>query len=269
MVTQVGIAGCGLMGSAIAETNLQAGFDIVVFDIKESQLSNAKVRLDRTISESNLRTTVKYADKISSLRNCDLIIECLTEDENIKSNFFKEIEENCNKKSIIATNTSSVSINRLASGLQYPERFIGLHFMNPPQIIKLVEIINHTALDKKILKEIVQYLDVMDMISIECNDKPGFVVNRVLLPMINEAIYCYENGTADAKSIDTALKVGANHPMGPLELADFIGLDTCLYILRILQEDFNDSKYKPCPLLEEYVECGKLGRKTREGFYKY
>ena len=269
MVTQVGIAGCGLMGSAIAETNLQAGFDIVVFDIKESQLSNAKVRLDRIINESNLRTTVKYADKISSLRNCDLIIECLTEDENIKSNFFKEIEENCNKKSIIATNTSSVSINRLASGLQYPERFIGLHFMNPPQIIKLVEIINHTALDKKILKEIVQYLDVMDMISIECNDKPGFVVNRVLLPMINEAIYCYENGTADAKSIDTALKVGANHPMGPLELADFIGLDTCLYILRILQEDFNDSKYKPCPLLEEYVECGKLGRKTREGFYKY
>ena len=269
MVTQVGIAGCGLMGSAIAETNLQAGFDIVVFDIKESQLSNAKVRLDRIINESNLRTTVKYADKISSLRNCDLIIECLTEDENIKSNFFKEIEENCNKKSIIATNTSSVSINRLASGLQYPERFIGLHFMNPPQIIKLVEIINHTALDKKILKEIVQYLDVMDMISIECNDKPGFVVNRVLLPMINEAIYCYENGTADAKSIDTALKVGANHPMGPLELADFIGLDTCLYILRILQEDLNDSKYKPCPLLEEYVECGKLGRKTREGFYKY
>ena len=193
----------------------------------------------------------------------------MTEDENIKSNFFKEIEENCDEKTIIATNTSSISINRLASSLQYPERFLGLHFMNPPQIIKLVEIINHNALDKKVLKEITQYLDVMDMISIECNDKPGFIVNRILLPMINEAIYCYENGTSDAKSIDTALKVGANHPMGPLELADFIGLDTCLSILRILQKDFNDSKYKPCPLLEEYVQGGKLGRKTKEGFYKY
>ena len=193
----------------------------------------------------------------------------MTEDENIKSNFFKKIEENCDSKTIIATNTSSISINRLASSLQYPERFLGLHFMNPPQIIKLVEIINHNALDKRVLKEITQYLDVMDMISIECNDKPGFIVNRVLLPMINEAIYCYENGTSDAKSIDTALKVGANHPMGPLELADFIGLDTCLSILRILQKDFNDAKYKPCPLLEEYVQCGKLGRKTKEGFYKY
>ena len=193
----------------------------------------------------------------------------MTEDENTKSNFFKKIEENCDRKTIIATNTSSISINRLASSLQYPERFLGLHFMNPPQIIKLVEIINHNALDKRVLKEITQYLDVMDMISIECNDKPGFIVNRVLLPMINEAIYCYENGTSDAKSIDTALKVGANHPMGPLELADFIGLDTCLSILRILQKDFNDAKYKPCPLLEEYVQCGKLGRKTKEGFYKY
>ena len=193
----------------------------------------------------------------------------MTEDENTKSNFFKKIEENCDRKTIIATNTSSISINRLASSLQYPERFLGVHFMNPPQIIKLVEIINHNALDKRVLKEITQYLDVMDMISIECNDKPGFIVNRVLLPMINEAIYCYENGTSDAKSIDTALKVGANHPMGPLELADFIGLDTCLSILRILQKDFNDAKYKPCPLLEEYVQCGKLGRKTKEGFYKY
>ena len=193
----------------------------------------------------------------------------MTEDENTKSNFFKKIEENCDRKTIIATNTSSISINRLANSLQYPERFLGLHFMNPPQIIKLVEIINHNALDKRVLNEITQYLDVMDMISIECNDKPGFIVNRVLLPMINEAIYCYENGTSDAKSIDTALKVGANHPMGPLELADFIGLDTCLSILRILQKDFNDAKYKPCPLLEEYVQCGKLGRKTKEGFYKY
>ncbi|MBU91965.1 MAG: 3-hydroxybutyryl-CoA dehydrogenase [Rhodobiaceae bacterium] len=269
MVTQVGIAGCGLMGSAIAETNLHAGYDVIIFDTEESQLSNAKGKLDKKINESNLQATVKYKDKISSLKNCDLIIECLTEDENIKSNFFKNIEKNCNRKTIIATNTSSISINRLASSLQYPERFLGLHFMNPPQIIKLVEIINHKALDKKILTEIAQYLDVMDMISIECNDKPGFIVNRILLPMINEAIYCLENDTSDAKSIDTALKVGANHPMGPLELADFIGLDTCLSILRILQEDFNDSKYKPCPLLEEYVQCGKLGRKTKEGFYKY
>ena len=269
MVTQVGIAGCGLMGSAIADTNLQAGFDVVIFDINERQLSNAKEKLDKKINESNQLATVKYTNKISSLENCDLIIECLTEDENIKSNFFKKIEENCDRKTIIATNTSSISINRLASSLQYPERFLGLHFMNPPQIIKLVEIINHNALDKRVLKKITQYLDVMDMISIECNDKPGFIVNRILLPMINEAIYCYENGTSDAKSIDTALKVGANHPMGPLELADFIGLDTCLSILRILQKDFNDAKYKPCPLLEEYVQCGKLGRKTRKDFYKY
>ena len=257
------------MGSAIADTNLQAGFDVVIFDIKERQLSNAKEKLDKKINRSNQLATVKYTNKISSLENCDLIIECLTEDENTKSRAFllKKIEENCDRKTIIATNTSSISINRLASSLQYPERFLGLHFMNPPQIIKLVEIINHNALDKRVLKEITQYLDIMDMISIRYNDKPGFIVNRVLLPMINEAIYYYENGTSDAKSIDTALKVGANHPMGPLEL-NFIGLDTCLSILRILQKDFNDAKYKPCPLLEEYVQCGKLGRKTRR-FYKY
>ena len=269
MITEVGIAGSGIMGSAIAVINLQAGYDVVIFDLEESQLLKAKGRLNKIINEFNLSAAVKYADNISSMKDCNLIIECLTEDENIKSNFYKSIEEHCHKKSIIASNTSSISINRLANNLQFPQRFLGLHFMNPPQIIKLVEIINHEKIDKGVLEDVAQYLEVMDMISIECNDKPGFIVNRVLLPMINEAIYCYENGISDAKSIDTALKVGANHPMGPLELADFIGLDTCLFILRVLQEDLNDVKYKPCPLLEEYVRLGKLGKKTKEGFYKY
>tara|TARA_Y100000591_G_scaffold107480_1_gene91498 strand:+ start:8577 stop:9386 length:810 start_codon:yes stop_codon:yes gene_type:complete len=269
MITDVGIAGSGLMGSALATINLQAGYNLVIFDMKKSQLSKTQSKLNKITDELHQGTTVKYTDDISSMKNCNLIIECLTEDENIKSNFYKKIEENCTKESIIATNTSSISINRLAENLQFPARFLGLHFMNPPQVIKFVEIINHESLDKRILGEIKQYLRVMEMISIECNDKPGFIVNRVLLPMINEAIYCYENGTSDAKSIDTALKVGANHPMGPLELADFIGLDTCLFILKVLQEDFNDLKYKPCPLLEEYVRLGKLGKKTKEGFYKY
>lgn len=269
MITDVGIAGCGLMGSAVATINLQAGYNLVIFDMKKSQLSKTQSKLNKITDELYQGATVKYTDDISSMKNCNLIIECLTEDENIKSNFYKKIEENCTKESIIATNTSSISINRLAENLQFPARFLGLHFMNPPQVIKFVEIINHESLDKRILGEIKQYLRVMEMISIECNDKPGFIVNRVLLPMINEAIYCYENGTSDAKSIDTALKVGANHPMGPLELADFIGLDTCLFILKVLQEDFNDLKYKPCPLLEEYVRLGKLGKKTKEGFYKY
>ena len=172
MVTQVGIAGCGLMGTAIADTNLKAGYDVVIFDINESQLSNAKEKLDKKINESNQRATVKYTNKISSLKNCDLIIECLTEDENIKSHFFKKIEENCDEKTILLPIHLRFQL-RLASSLQQLERFLGLHFMNPPQIIKLVEIINHNALNKKILKEITQYLDAMDMISIECNDKPG------------------------------------------------------------------------------------------------
>ena len=257
------------MGSAIAVVNLQACCNIVMYDTSSNQISKAKSKIDKIIDQLNLSATIRYTDNISDMSNCSLIIECVSEDETVKSDIYRIIEENCARKSIIATNTSSISINRLASNLQFPDRFLGLHFMNPPQIIKLVEIINHEKFNIKNLKQIDQYLKTLNMISIKCNDKPGFIVNRVLLPMINEAIYCFESGLSDAKSIDKALKIGANHPMGPLELADFIGLDTCLSILRILQKDLGDSKYKPCPLLEEYVRLGKLGRKTKEGFYKY
>jgi 3-hydroxybutyryl-CoA dehydrogenase len=278
MIKVIGIAGAGQMGTAIAEVNLRAGHTILLYDNNNEQLTQSKNQIEKNIYGSNSKSVleynkshkyINYSTDIKILRDSDLIIECVTEREEIKSKFYNKIEKILKHNAIIASNTSSISIKRLSEHLKKEENFIGIHFMNPPQIIKLVEIISHIKTSSEVEVKVQEYITSLEMVSIKCQDQPGFVINRVLIPMINEAIYCLYNNVSDIDSIDTALKVGANHPMGPLQLADFIGLDTCLNILEILEKDLNNPKYKPCPLLKKYVNIGKLGRKTKEGFYKY
>ncbi len=278
MIKVIGIAGAGQMGTAIAEVNLRAGHTILLYDNNNEQLTQSKNQIEKNIYGSNSKSVlefnkshkyINYSTDIKILRDSDLIIECVTEREEIKSKFYNKIEKILKHNAIIASNTSSISIKRLSEHLKKEENFIGIHFMNPPQIIKLVEIISHIKTSREVEEKVQEYITSLEMVSIKCQDQPGFVINRVLIPMINEAIYCLYNNVSDIDSIDTALKVGANHPMGPLQLADFIGLDTCLNILEILEKDLNNPKYKPCPLLKKYVNIGKLGRKTKEGFYKY
>ncbi|MBH20310.1 MAG: 3-hydroxybutyryl-CoA dehydrogenase [Rhodobiaceae bacterium] len=278
MIKVIGIAGAGQMGTAIAEVNLRAGHTILLYDNNNEQLTQSKNQIEKNIYGSNSKSVIEfnkshkyinYSTDINILRDSDLIIECITEREEIKSKFYNKIEKILKHNAIIASNTSSISIKRLSEHLKKEENFIGIHFMNPPQIIKLVEIISHMKTSREVEEKVQEYITSLEMVSIKCQDQPGFVINRVLIPMINEAIYCLYNNVSDIDSIDTALKVGANHPMGPLQLADLIGLDTCLNILEILEKDLNNPKYKPCPLLKKYVNIGKLGRKTKEGFYKY
>ena len=278
MIKVIGIAGAGQMGTAIAEVNLRAGHTILLYDNNNEQLTQSKNQIEKNIYGSNSKSVlefnkshkyINYSTDIKILRDSDLIIECVTEREEIKSKFYNKIEKILKHNAIIASNTSSISIKRLSEHLKKEENFIGIHFMNPPQIIKLVEIISHIKTSREVEEKVQEYITSLEMVSIKCQDQPGFVINRVLIPMINEAIYCLYNNVSDIDSIDTALKVGANHPMGPLQLADFIGLDTCLNILEILEKDLNNPKYKPCPLLKKYVNIGKLGRKTKEVFYKY
>ena len=273
MFQTIGIAGSGLMGTAIAEVNILSKFNIILFDSNSEQLNQAQKKISSRLDNTNQNDIkvgkINYASEISLFKSCDLVIECVTEDENIKKRLLDKIGKIIDKHTILATNTSSISINRLSNSTGNPGNFIGLHFMNPPQIIKLVEIIPNNKTDIQTVDNIKDYIAKLNMQFVISDDQPGFIVNRVLIPMINEAACALESGLSDAQSIDKALKSGANFPMGPLQLADFIGLDTCLYIMQILTKDLENPKYKPCHLLEDYVRQGKLGRKTGEGFYKY
>ncbi|MEJ6707246.1 MAG: 3-hydroxybutyryl-CoA dehydrogenase [Amylibacter sp.] len=280
-IKSVSIIGAGQMGSGIAQVFAGADYEVRLYDISKEAidkgLANITKTLDRAIgksliTEDDKNRTLKNISPVNSLQDCgavDLVIEAATERETIKHAIFEDILPHIGKDTILTSNTSSISITRLASRTDRPERFMGLHFMNPVPIMQLVELIRGIATDEETYLSVEAVVEKIGKTSSTAEDFPAFIVNRILMPMINEAIYTLYEGVGNVKSIDTSLKLGANHPMGPLELADFIGLDTCLAIMNVLHEGLADTKYRPCPLLTKYVEAGWLGRKTKRGFYDY
>lgn len=281
-IKNIAVIGAGTMGNGIAHVFAQHDFSVNLIDISPEQLGKAietiKKNLDRQvvkniISEERKNKTISNISTFSSLKNgiakSDLVIEAATENESLKLKIFKELDDAAPAGCILATNTSSISVTRIASATKRPAKVIGMHFMNPVPVMKLVEIINGYATGKEVSKTIVDLSKQIGKIPCEVNDYPGFVANRILMPMINEAIYSLYEGVAGVQEIDTVMKLGMAHPMGPLQLADFIGLDVCHSILKVLQDGFGDSKYAPCPLLVNMVNAHNLGTKTGEGFYKY
>ena len=281
MIKNIGIIGAGQMGNGIAHVGALSGFDIVLLDIDADALKSAIGNIDRNIDRQVKRSVVSEADRTAALgriktsteysvfKDCDIVIEAATENEAVKVTVFETLVPNLRDDAIIATNTSSISVTRLAASTDRPERFIGMHFMNPVPMMNLVEIIRGLGTDEETYQQVRALAERMGKTVAMAEDFPAFIVNRILLPMINEAIYTLYEGVGTVDAIDTAMKLGANHPMGPLELADFIGLDTALAVMQVLYDGLADSKYRPCPLLVKYVEAGWLGRKVGRGFYDY
>ncbi|MGE6742546.1 3-hydroxybutyryl-CoA dehydrogenase [Allorhizobium pseudoryzae] len=281
MITNVGIVGAGQMGCGIAHVSALAGYKVTIYDLSSErieaglatingnlarQVSNGKMSdEDRKAALSRISGTVDHHD----LAPVDLLIEAATEDESVKRKIFGQICPVLKPEAILATNTSSLSITRLAASTDRPEQFMGIHFMNPVPVMKLVELVRGIATGEQTFRAAKEFAASLDKTVTVAEDFPAFIVNRILLPMINEAIYTLYEGVGSVEAIDTAMKLGANHPMGPLQLADFIGLDTCLSIMQVLHDGLADSKYRPCPLLVKYVEAGWLGRKSGRGFYDY
>ncbi|GJD49574.1 putative 3-hydroxybutyryl-CoA dehydrogenase [Methylobacterium crusticola] len=280
-IKTVGIVGAGQMGSGIAHVCALAGLDVRINDRDaekvKSSLATVNGNLLRQVSKGAIgdderRTAIERILPVASFDDfgpCDLVIEAATEDEAIKRTIFSALCPSLRPETMVATNTSSISITRLAASTDRPERFIGIHFMNPVPVMQLVELIRGIATEDPTYESAKAFIRRLGKIVTVSEDFPAFIVNRILLPMINEAIYTLYEGVGSVDSIDTAMRLGANHPMGPLQLADFIGLDTCLSIMQVLYEGLADSKYRPCPLLVKYVEAGWLGRKTKRGFYDY
>ncbi|MCG2627279.1 3-hydroxybutyryl-CoA dehydrogenase [Bradyrhizobium sp. WYCCWR 13023] len=281
VIKKVGVIGAGQMGNGIAHVAALAGFDVVLNDVSADRLKSGMATINgnlaRQVSKKGVTeddktkamARISLAEKLDDLADCDLVIETAVEKEEVKRKIFHELCAILKPEAIVASDTSSISITRLAAATDRPERFIGIHFMNPVPLMELVELIRGIATDDSTFEASKEFVAKLGKQVAVSEDFPAFIVNRILLPMINEAIYTLYEGVGNVEAIDAAMKLGAHHPMGPLELADFIGLDTCLSIMQVLHEGLADSKYRPCPLLVKYVEAGWLGRKTQRGFYDY
>jgi len=280
-IQTVGVIGAGQMGNGIAHVCALAGYSVLLNDVSADRIKAGMATINgnmarqvgkKSISEDDRKgalSRIKSAEKYDALSGCDLVIETATEKEEVKRKIFSDLCASLKSDAILATNTSSISITRLASSTDRPERFIGIHFMNPVPLMELVELIRGIATDDATFEASKAFVTKLHKTIAVSEDFPAFIVNRILLPMINEAVYTLYEGVGNVEGIDTAMRLGAHHPMGPLELADFIGLDTCLSVMQVLHEGLADSKYRPCPLLVKYVEAGWLGRKTQRGFYDY
>ncbi|MFT6072777.1 MAG: 3-hydroxybutyryl-CoA dehydrogenase [Alphaproteobacteria bacterium] len=280
-IKKVGIIGAGQMGSGIAYVCALAGYNIIINDIDTTQLEKAQTIIAKNMDKAIKKQVITSDDKdnalklihvtpnIDMLHDCDLVIEAASEKEAIKKAIFEKLSQILKPQAYIVTNTSSISITRLASYTNRPEQFMGVHFMNPVPLMKLVELIKGIATNEAIITDMQAFITSIGKQYSQSEDYPGFIVNRILIPMINEAVYTLYEGVGSVQSIDDSMRLGANQPMGPLQLADLIGLDTCLSIMQVLYEGFSDTKYRPCPLLVKYVEAGWLGRKTKKGFYDY
>jgi len=280
-IQRVGIVGAGQMGNGIAHVFALSGYDVVMTDISQDSLDKARAINDGNLNRQVSRDKISQSDKdaamarisstlrLADLGSTDLVIEAATERETIKTAIFEDLVPHLKPTTILTSNTSSISITRLASRTDRPEKFMGFHFMNPVPVMQLVELIRGIATDKETFDACLAVVDRLGKTAATAEDFPAFIVNRILMPMINEAVYTLYEGVGNVNSIDMAMKLGTNHPMGPLELADFIGLDTCLAIMNVLHDGLADTKYRPCPLLTKYVEAGWLGRKSGRGFYDY
>ncbi len=281
IMKNIGVIGAGQMGCGIAHVSALAGYHVHVYDLSKDRIEGALATINgnlaRQVSSNKLSdedrnsalSRITGSADVNDLAPMDMVIEAATEDESVKRKIYAQVCPVLKPEALLATNTSSLSITRLAAATDRPERFMGIHFMNPVPLMKLVELVRGIATDEPTFRAAKEYVVALEKTATVAEDFPAFIVNRILLPMINEAIYTLYEGVGSVEAIDTAMRLGANHPMGPLQLADFIGLDTCLSIMQVLHDGLADSKYRPCPLLVKYVEAGWLGRKSGRGFYDY
>jgi len=281
MNSRLAVIGAGTMGRGIAQVFAQTGYDVSIFDAfpaaLEDGIKQVNKMLDRAVEKGVMKADdaagakkrIRAVKAIAEFPKCPLIIEAATEKPEIKVDILKQAQKYLTDDGILATNTSSISITQLAAATARPDRFIGMHFFNPVPLMKLVEVVRGLQTSDETAKQTIAYAESVGKTPVQCNDHPGFVSNRILMPMINEAIFCLQDGVAEPKAIDDIMKLGMNHPMGPLALADLIGLDVCLFILEVLHRDLGEDRYRPCPLLRKTVAAGRLGKKTKQGFYKY